>query len=151
METKTKILVVGGIAFAISWLGILVFRRRALRLVWPVMGRITSEFGEKRTTGIHSGIDIAAPMGTQVLAPAKGKVEQVFYNSVGGNQVLISHFGGFQTGYAHLSKTLVKVGQQVKQNQVIGAVGNTGRSTGPHLHFTVSHLGIKQNPRDYFV
>jgi len=150
METKTKILVVGFLCAGI-WIGILIFRRRSVKLVWPLIGRITSEFGERRTTGTHTGIDIAAKAGTPIQAPADGQVERVFYNSVGGNQLLIRHLGGLQTGYAHLSKTLVKAGQRVKQNQVIGTVGNTGRSTGPHLHFTVTHLGIKQNPRDYLV
>ncbi len=150
METKTKVFIVGGI-LALTIVLIVVFRRRIPKLIWPVTGRITSEFGEKRSTGTHTGIDIAAPTGTPILAPADGTVESTFFNSIGGNQIIIEHSAGLKTGYAHLSRTDVKPGQRVRRGQQIGRVGNTGRSTGPHLHFSVTLLGIRQNPRDYLV
>lgn len=150
MEKQTKIFIVGGI-LVITILSIIIFRRRIPKLIWPVTGRITSEFGEKRSTGTHTGIDIAAPTGTPILAPADGTIERTFSNSIGGNQIIIEHAAGLKTGYAHLSTTDVKPGQRVRRGQQIGRVGNTGRSTGPHLHFSVTLLGIRQNPRDFIV
>lgn len=152
METKTKIIIVG-ILLVISIVSYIILKRTDPKLSWPIEGqrRITSEFGEKRSTGTHSGLDIAAPTGTHILAPASGVVQSVFSNAVGGNQIVIEHTESLKTGYAHLSKFDVKKGDKVKRGQKIGEVGNTGRSTGPHLHFTVTFLGIKQNPRDYLV
>ena len=152
METKTKVIVII-VLLVTSIISYILLRRTNPKLSWPIEGqrRITSEFGEKRTTGTHSGLDIAAPTGTPILAPAGGVVQSVYYNAVGGNQLIIEHTDSLKTGYAHLSKTDVKKGDKVKRGQKIGEVGNTGRSTGPHLHFTVTFLGIKQNPRDYLV
>ena len=122
----------------------------------PLKGRVTSPFG-LRTAPIagastnHNGVDIAAPAGTAIVAPLDGVVESVFYNDSGGNQLVIKHTNGYKTGYAHLQKSTVVKGDKVKQGQVIAYVGNTGKSTGAHLHFTVTNpLGVKVNPEDYF-
>lgn len=98
--------------------------------------------GGRKSQGVHghNGIDLAAPTGTPILASAEGKViisRSSGYNGGYGLYVVISHPNGTQTLYAHMSKNNVVSGQTVEQGQVIGAVGNTGRSTGPHLHFEI--------------
>jgi murein DD-endopeptidase MepM/ murein hydrolase activator NlpD len=98
--------------------------------------------GGRKTQGLHghNGIDIAAPSGTSVIASGAGRViiaRVGSYNGGYGNMVVISHDGGVQTVYAHLRTVNVNVGQSVVQGQIIGQVGNTGKSTGPHLHFEV--------------
>lgn len=97
--------------------------------------------GGKKSQGIHgyNGVDIAASVGTPVMVSANGKVilARNGYNGGYGNYIVVSHSNGTQTLYAHLSRINVSTGQLVEQGQVIGAVGNTGRSTGPHLHFEV--------------
>lgn len=118
-------------------------------MLTPVNGKITSRFGDARSTAPHNGLDIAAPLGTPIIAPLKGIVTANYNNSKGGNQLLILHTNGITTGYAHLQTSLVKVGETVKRGQTIAKVGNTGQSTGPHLHFTVTKLGVKQNPENY--
>ena len=122
----------------------------------PVKGRVTSKFGSRKhpVTGVitnHNGVDIAAPLGTPIVAPLDGTVIDVNTHQTGGKQLIIKHINGYRTGYAHLSKYAVNKGDKVKQGQVIAYVGNTGVSTGPHLHFTVTNpMGIKVNPEDYF-
>jgi len=131
---------------------VLVFRfRRTLipmidetKYLWPVPGhlRISSKFGPRKapTPGastVHGGIDIPAPMGTDVVAPWDGVVQSLFYTNGGGQQLVIEHTDGRVTGYAHLLETLVSAGQNVTRGQVVAKVGSTGRSTGPHLHFTL--------------
>lgn len=105
----------------------------------PVKGPIhpNGRFNTIRSGAIHGGIDIMIPTGTPVVSPLSGEVKQVYYNSRGGNQVIIRHDNGLITGYAHLSSVLVKVGQKVHRGQIIAKSGNTGMSTGPHLHFTL--------------
>jgi len=98
--------------------------------------------GGRKTQGIHgnNGVDLAAPTGVPILASADGKVivsRAGGYNGGYGTYVVISHANGTQTLYAHMSKDNVSVGQSVEQGQVIGAVGSTGKSTGPHVHFEV--------------
>lgn len=98
--------------------------------------------GGVKSQGIHgyNGIDIAAPVGTPILASADGAVilaRTSGYNGGYGLYVVIKHNNGTQTLYAHMSRVNVSVGQTVTQGEVIGAVGNTGRSTGPHIHFEV--------------
>ncbi|MDP2641933.1 MAG: M23 family metallopeptidase [bacterium] len=98
--------------------------------------------GGRKSQGIHghNGVDIATPTGTPILASASGKViisRSGGYNGGYGTYVVISHSNGTQTLYAHMSKNNVSVGQSIEQGQVIGAVGNTGKSTGSHLHFEV--------------
>jgi murein DD-endopeptidase MepM/ murein hydrolase activator NlpD len=94
----------------------------------------------------HSGIDIAAPSGSPVVASKGGEVVYAGYGAGGGNQVVIRHWLGFETYYAHLSRIDVAPGQYVWKWQKIGEVGSTGRSTGPHLHFETRFLGIKIPP-----
>ncbi|MCO5258667.1 MAG: M23 family metallopeptidase [Crocinitomicaceae bacterium] len=115
----------------------------------PVNGRITSRFGN-RGSGFHNGLDIAVPQGTPVLAPKSGTVKNVYSNTQGGNQLIIDHTQGFRTGYAHLSKSVVSIGQKIRKGQVIAYSGNTGHSTGPHLHLTLRKNGELVNPEDYF-
>ncbi|MBX3018761.1 MAG: M23 family metallopeptidase [Bdellovibrionaceae bacterium] len=108
--------------------------------IQPVKGRITSKQGMRRHPILkrmkyHSGTDIAAPKGTPVKAAAAGTVTKSGWSGGYGILVQLRHAGGVVTRYAHLSKTLVRKGQSVGQGTVIGRVGSTGRSTGPHLHF----------------
>ena len=108
----------------------------------PCRGRLTSRYGYRRDpfTGkraFHTGIDLANRVGTKVLAAREGKVVSVGNRSGYGNIVIISHSFGYRTVYAHLSSASVKRGQRIMRGQTIGYIGNTGRSTGPHLHFEV--------------
>ena len=117
-------------------------------------GYISSEFGPRRDpfTGeyeFHTGIDFSAPAGTPVYATGGGKVVAVGYDKRLGLFVKIKHLKNIYTLYGHLSKVVVKKGQIVQKGQVIGYVGSTGRSTGPHLHYQVSVNGVVVNPRAY--
>ncbi len=94
----------------------------------------------------HDGLDFTAPPGTSILAAADGVVTRVGHDASYGNVVEITHAQGFMTRYAHLSQALVVPGQQVKRGQHVADVGNTGRSTGPHLHYEVFHNGSVINP-----
>ena len=118
----------------------------------PVVGRIISGFGYRihpifGVRRFHTGIDLAAPYGTLVKAADGGQVIQVGYFGGYGNSVMLYHGGGYATWYAHLSSFSVSVGQSVQRGQVIGRVGSTGWSTGPHLHFEVRINGAPQDPR----
>jgi murein DD-endopeptidase MepM/ murein hydrolase activator NlpD len=122
--------------------------------MYPVRGRLSSPFGWRKDpfTGqrrYHSAIDIAAASGTPVKAASAGKVTTVAYSAVYGNYIIITHSGGFQSMYAHLNSTGVKEGANVNQGEAIGAVGSTGRSTGPHLHFSIYKNGRAVNPLEY--
>ncbi len=117
-------------------------------------GKISSFYGSRPHpfTGkmsFHNGIDIAAPVGTDVFASASGTVSQTGYDPVLGNYVVIEHSGGFYSIYGHLSKTLVLLDKIINTGNVIGKVGNTGYSTGPHLHFEIRKKGVSQNPLKY--
>jgi len=119
------------------------------------VGRVTSWFGWRRDpfTGrlaFHHGIDIGAPTGTDVCAAKAGTVSFTGWHGGLGKTVIVDHGGGLETRYAHLSQILVSEGQGVSQGAVIGKVGNTGRSTGPHLHFEVRRDGEAVNPVDYY-
>jgi murein DD-endopeptidase MepM/ murein hydrolase activator NlpD len=117
-------------------------------LIWPLSGPITSPFGP-RWGGFHPGIDIGVPIGTPIHAAKAGTV--IFAGWMGGygNVVIIDHGGGFSTLYAHQSRLTSSVGEQVNQGQIIGYSGNTGYTTGPHLHFETRVNGIAQNPLNY--
>ncbi|MCL2599747.1 MAG: M23 family metallopeptidase [Treponema sp.] len=121
--------------------------------VWPVAGRITSNFGWRSDPfgsgrrEFHNGIDIAARMGTPIRASMAGRVSAVGFDNVLGNFIIITHPRGYRTLYAHLSRVRVRQGAYVGSGQHIGDVGSTGRSTGPHLHFTVFRHGTIINPR----
>ncbi len=120
----------------------------------PVWGKITSRYGYRIDpfTGryeFHDGVDIKAPRGTPVRATAEGKVIYAGWKSGYGKTVIIRHAYGFRTLYSHLSKIKVKAGRWVKSGQIIGYVGSTGRSTGPHVHYEVWRHSRKQNPLKY--
>jgi len=124
-------------------------------LSWPVSGRISSPFG-MRTNPVsgrflmHTGIDIAAEMGTTIVAPADGKVISAGWNDGGyGNMVILDNGGPMSTLFGHLSQIFVAPDQEVKRGQAIGAVGSTGESTGPHLHFEVRIDGKPVDPMSY--
>ncbi|MDR2746841.1 MAG: M23 family metallopeptidase [Treponema sp.] len=119
---------------------------------WPLRGYITSAYGYRPSpfTGVrqfHSGIDIGSGMGTPIRAAMSGRVSSVGYDDSYGNFVVISHHSGYRTLYGHLSVVRVKPGTYVATGERIGDVGTSGRSTGPHLHFTVYKNGITVNPR----
>ncbi len=118
--------------------------------IWPVSGyRITSPFGP-RWGSVHTGLDMALATGNPVKASDEGVVVFAGWNRSGyGNLIKVDHKNGYQTWYAHLSKIYVKSGEVVAKGEVIGAVGNTGFSTGPHLHLEVRKNGVAQNPIKY--
>jgi murein DD-endopeptidase MepM/ murein hydrolase activator NlpD len=109
--------------------------------------KITSKFGATNgRTSPHNGTDFGAPIGTPIFAPQSGTVLKTWFDSKGGYQMQIQHNADYITGYAHLSKYNVSKGQKVKKGQQIALVGNTGTSTGPHLHFTVKYKGQNIDP-----
>ena len=118
------------------------------KMGWPVSGRITSGYGN-RSGSFHSGIDIAASHGTSIRAAAAGVVTFSGWSGNYGNMIDIDHGNGVVTRYAHNSANLVQVGQQVSAGEVIGRVGSTGRSTGPHVHFEVRVNGATRNPVNF--
>jgi murein DD-endopeptidase MepM/ murein hydrolase activator NlpD len=117
-------------------------------LIWPVNGRVTSGFG-MRWGRMHQGIDISASSGTPIRAAKAGVVITAGTMGGYGNVVIVSHGGGLSTLYAHQSRLGSAQGQQVAQGQIIGYVGSTGHSTGPHLHFETRVNGAAQNPMRY--
>jgi len=117
-------------------------------LVWPVRGAVTSEYGY-RWGRQHAGIDVGAGTGAPIRAAKAGSVIHAGGLGGYGNAVILDHGGGFTTLYAHQSRLGTSEGQQVTQGQVIGYVGSTGNSTGPHLHFETRVDGSAQNPRRY--
>ncbi len=124
--------------------------------IWPVRGWLTSGFGSRVSpfTGnpdTHNGIDVAARRDTPVVAPAAGVVAYEGFDSGLGKMVKVAHGYGMQSMYGHLAKTNVKIGQKVKRGDVIGLVGSTGLSTGPHLHYEVYINGVAVNPLRYIL
>jgi murein DD-endopeptidase MepM/ murein hydrolase activator NlpD len=117
-------------------------------LVWPVQGTITSKFGW-RWGSFHRGIDIGASSGTEIKAADSGVVTFAGWNGGYGNLVKVDH-GSTQTWYAHMSKMAVKTGDKVEKGAVIGYVGSTGISTGPHLHFEVHVEGVAKDPLGFY-
>ena len=120
-------------------------------LSWPVTGTITSPFGWRQNPfgggpDFHAGLDIAAPTGTTITAAASGTIIMAQWYGGYGNYILIDNGGGISTGYGHMSAIYVAKGQVVKRGQAIGAVGSTGASTGPHLHFEVRRDGKPIDP-----
>jgi murein DD-endopeptidase MepM/ murein hydrolase activator NlpD len=120
------------------------------RYVWPVHGRITSYFGRRNlgfgTSSFHRGLDVAAPTGTPIVASRSGTVTFAGWSGSYGYLVRVRHGGGDETWYAHQSRILVSVGQWVEQNQIVGRVGSTGLSTGPHVHFEIRRQGRALDP-----
>ncbi|MDR2525970.1 MAG: M23 family metallopeptidase [Oscillospiraceae bacterium] len=139
-----------------SWVGTSIF-------AWPMQpgAQISSRFGWRddpmnpKMRKFHNGIDLAAPPGTSILAAADGVVVAAnstdSYGSGFGYFVKLTHSNEFTTLYAHCAKIAVRTGDEVKQGQVIGFVGSTGNSTGPHLHFSVYKNGMSVDPMRYFV
>ena len=124
--------------------------------VWPVKGWITSGFGIRKSpfTGkrtMHSGLDIATKSGTPIIAPADGIVSFAGKKGAFGNVLVIDHGNGYATFYGHCKKLLKKVGDKVKRGDKIAQVGNTGRSTGSHLHYEVRVKGVAENPNKYIL
>ncbi len=119
---------------------------------WPAEGRISGVFGSQRILNgtpknPHSGVDVAAPEGDPIVAPADGEVvlaePDMYFN---GNMVFIDHGHGLKTAYLHMSRIDVQVGQKVKRGEQIGAIGQTGRVTGPHLHWMMYWFDVKLDP-----
>lgn len=125
--------------------------------IWPTTGWVTSPFGWRTSpfTGKrehHPGLDISAPPGTPIYAPAKGKVILSANRHDGyGIQVKLYHGGNTVTRYAHMKRSAVKQGQEVTRGELIGYVGNTGRSTGPHLHYEVRKAEVAVNPMKFIL
>jgi len=117
----------------------------------PVQAPVSSSFGMRNDpfshqATFHKGVDLAAPDGTKVVAALPGTVISAGYDTGYGNNVLIQHSGGLQTRYGHLGSVNVKAGDVVDSESVLGTVGSTGRSTGPHLHFEVTRMGKPVDP-----
>ena len=123
-------------------------------MAMPTNGRISSGFGMRRHpilgyTRMHKGMDIAAPWGTPVFAASDGVVQFAGRASGYGNLIRINHAGPYGTGYGHLSRILVRSGQHVRRGQQIAASGNSGLSTGPHLHYETYRNGVAVNPMSF--
>jgi len=122
--------------------------------IWPVKGWVTSKFGVRESpfrSGVefHKGLDIATRFGKEIVAPADGLVIVSAHDPQDGNFIKIDHGRGLATGFAHLSRIAVKQGMRVKKGDIIGYVGDTGRSTGSHLHYSVFVNNVPVNPRKY--
>lgn len=122
--------------------------------IWPTDGWVTSRYGSRTSpfTGkhqFHGGIDIAAAFGTQIIAPARGRVSFVGLKGPLGRALVIDHGYGLKTTYAHTAKTFVQRGEVVERGTPIAAVGSTGRSTGPHLHYAIDVSGRSVDPANY--
>jgi murein DD-endopeptidase MepM/ murein hydrolase activator NlpD len=122
--------------------------------MWPIEGPVTSSFGERMDPfngegAFHSGIDISAVFGAPVRATADGEVSRAAMGAGYGREVVLNHGHGYETVYGHLSAVAVLPGQHVTQGQVIGYVGQTGRATGPHLHYEVRVNNTPVNPHKY--
>ena len=120
------------------------------QLLWPVVGgRITSPFGP-REGRFHDGVDISAPVGTPVRAAQRGVVTFSGVRRGYGNVIVVRHFGGISTVYAHNQSNWVQRGEAVRRGQVIASVGDTGRTTGPNLHLEVWVDGARADPLSFF-
>jgi murein DD-endopeptidase MepM/ murein hydrolase activator NlpD len=137
------------------------FQKQALLLastpsIYPVRGLLGNGFGWRRDpfTGMrdfHQGLDIVAPVGTRVVAPADGIVTRVGPSGGFGVSIFVSHGYGVVTRYGHLSSTIARVGQRVRRGDVIATIGSTGRSTGPHLHYEVLVYQKNVDPLRYIL
>lgn len=120
------------------------------------IARLASGFGYRihpiyKTSMMHEGIDFTCPIGTEIYSTGNGTVAKVEYNGRGyGNHIIINHGFGYSTLYGHLSRFAVRPGQKINRGDIIGYAGNTGSSTGPHLHYEVIKSGKKINPINYF-
>jgi murein DD-endopeptidase MepM/ murein hydrolase activator NlpD len=126
-------------------------RPRASTMAWPTAGRITSGFGYRvhpilRFARLHKGVDFGAPRGTPIVAAADGVVAAAGWAGGYGRQVRLAHEGGLSTSYSHMSAILAEPGRAVRRGEVIGFVGSSGLSTGPHLHYEVYRGGVAVDP-----
>jgi murein DD-endopeptidase MepM/ murein hydrolase activator NlpD len=124
--------------------------------IWPTRGWVTSDFGSRldpytSERVMHAGLDIAGPHGKEIVAPADGTVVFAGLEGGYGNVLVVDHGYGIKTRYGHLAAIKVKAGEKLKRGDTIAAMGNTGRSTGPHLHYEVRVNGIAQNPRKFIL
>ena len=124
---------------------------RSVPLGPPVYGTITSKYGRRvdpinQKLAFHSGVDMRKEIGTPIASMADGKVGEKGYSKGNGNYVVIEHGHGFKTRYFHMQKSLVKKGDTISRGQTIGLVGNTGRSTGSHLHYEIIHNNKTLDP-----
>jgi len=124
--------------------------------IWPIDGRLMGPFGGRSDPfsgegAYHTGVDISAPTGTPVKAAADGVVSYAQYFGGYGRLVIVTHSSGIQTYYAHLSKFDVIAGQEIRQSELVGRVGSTGRVTAPHLHYEVRVGGAPVNPYRFLV
>ncbi|MEM9424361.1 MAG: M23 family metallopeptidase [Spirochaetota bacterium] len=123
--------------------------------IYPHVGRFSSRFGYRRDPfrsrkrEFHNGLDIVGPRGAPIKASSDGTVVSAGYHRIYGNYVILEHAKGIKSLYGHMSKRLVNKGQRVMQGEVIGRIGSSGRSTGPHVHFTIFMAGKAVNPLDY--
>ncbi len=129
-------------------------RLASIPSIWPTSGYISDSYGMRThpITGkreFHPGLDIATQLGNPIIAPANGVVLQAEFQRYMGNMILIDHGFGYTTRYGHLANFNVKEGDPVTRGQVIGYVGNTGRSTAPHLHYEVRIHGVHKNPFNF--
>ncbi len=136
--------------------GVPAWRGRASGAVTrPVQGRITSDFGVRRDPfhgrrRSHRGVDLSAPLGAPVVAARTGTVRFAGERGGYGNLVIVDHGGGLETWYAHLDRIDVRAGSRIAAGRDLGTVGQTGRATGPHLHFEVREHGVAVDPGDWF-
>lgn len=128
----------------------------AMPTIWPVTGFISSSFGGRQSpfgggAQFHKGLDISNRAGTPIIAPAEGAVILSGPDGAYGNSVELNHGSGIVTKYAHMQRTTVRQGEWVKRGQVLGYIGTTGRTTGPHLHYEVRLNGVPVNPMRYIL
>lgn len=144
VKTKTTVVAATGVNSSSKVVNL------GISLIRPVSGTVTSRFGS-RWGRSHKGIDIGASKGTAIVAAASGTVtvSQYGYNGGYGNYLIISHGNGVETVYGHCTSLLVSPGTYVTQGQTIATVGNTGNSTGNHLHLEIRVNGVAQNPQNY--
>ena len=121
----------------------------------PLSGRVTSKFGSRihpitHKRVFHNGVDIAAPIGTAVVAPEDGRVTEVWDHEKGGHSLAMVGISNTRYGFAHLSAQLHPVGKSVTEGMAIAKTGNSGASTGPHVHFTVKRNGVFMDPEAFF-
>jgi murein DD-endopeptidase MepM/ murein hydrolase activator NlpD len=130
---------------------LLKMHRNVQPAIWPVDGRLMSSYGLRNDPfsgegAYHTGVDITAPTGTPVKATADGVVTKAEWSNGYGKLVVVSHSNGMQSWYGHLSKFDVIAGQEIRQGEILGRVGSTGRVTAPHLHYEVRVGGAPVNP-----
>ncbi len=125
--------------------------------LWPVLGKVTSPFGDSRVnqssggTRPHMGVDIGAATGTPIIAPADGIVASAGWEAEYGRLVCLDHGHGFTTMFGHLNEIYVRAGDRVKAGQILGTVGTSGNTTGPHLHYEIRIYGRGVNPLSYLI